>query len=510
MRWSLLPYHTHPPEAFTGYINASCLHDDAPKTLDGVFKYSCSGQDHAVQVAGWGESPAGTRFWVARNSWGTYYADNGWMRIKRDGEDGWKLGSEYPCKWATPRLIEAPTWPPPPRPPPSPPPPPPAAGSLKWRFKMGGGAPSGGLPCVGPPHHTDSSAAPSADGETVFVGWEGGSLYAVGAESGKGKWAFKTGGAVRSSPALSPDQGTVFVGSEDGNLYAIDAATSERRWALKTGSSVESSPKLSTDGRTVFVVSDNGNLYAVDAASGAIKWVLKIQCGVFLQCFSPAISVDGATVFFGSSGNSATSGLTVSNLTAVDAENGTKKWSFGPISVILSASPVLSADGSTVFILGGPYSIYTPGGLYAVNANSGTKKWAIDCGTKQWAFDFSSSLASSADGKTVFVGNGDKMHAINAATGEEKWAFDLHGLSSNTWIISSPTLSADGSTLFFGSASSVTDAAHGNLTAIDVTSGAQKWTFMSEELICSSPAISTDELTVFFGGDKGSLYAVHV
>ena len=62
----------------------------------------------------------------------------------------------------------------------------------------------------------------------------------------------------------------------------------------------------------------------------------------------------------------------------------------------------------------------------------------------------------------------------------------------------------------FASASSVTDAAHGNLTAIDVTSGAQKWTFMSEESICSSPAISTDELTVFFGGDKGSLYAVHV
>jgi len=257
----------------------------------------------------------------------------------------------------------------------------------------------------------------------------------------------------------------------------------------------------------VFVVSDNGNLYAVDAASGAIKWVLKIHCGVFLQCLSPAISVDGATVFFGSSGNSATSGLTVSNLTAVDAENGTKKWSFGPISVILSASPVLSADGSTVFIRGGA-SMYTFGGLYAVNANSGTKKWAFDCGTKRCFFDFSSSLASSADGKTVFFGNGDQMHAINAATGEEKWAFDLK--ASNTWIISSPTLSADGSTLFFGSASSVTDAAHGNLTAIDVTSGAQKWTFMSEELICSSPAISTDELTVFFGGDKGSLYAVHV
>ena len=84
-------------------INAGCIEADAEKTSDGVFKYDCTGSNHAIQVAGWGESPDGTRYWVARNSWGTYYDENGWFRVKRDGDDGYQPR----CSWATPGLKEA-------------------------------------------------------------------------------------------------------------------------------------------------------------------------------------------------------------------------------------------------------------------------------------------------------------------------------------------------------------------------------------------------------------------
>ena len=76
---------------------------DAEKTSDGGFKNDCTGSNHAIQVAGWGASPDGTRYWVARNSWGTYYDENGWFRVKRDGDDGYQPR----CSWATPGLKEA-------------------------------------------------------------------------------------------------------------------------------------------------------------------------------------------------------------------------------------------------------------------------------------------------------------------------------------------------------------------------------------------------------------------
>merc|ERR1711971_55124 len=33
--------------------------------------------DHVIELTGWGETTSGTRYWVVRNSWGTYWGDKG-------------------------------------------------------------------------------------------------------------------------------------------------------------------------------------------------------------------------------------------------------------------------------------------------------------------------------------------------------------------------------------------------------------------------------------------------
>ena len=54
--------------------------------------------DHAIQVAGWGVDN-GTAYWVIRNSWGTYWGDQGWFKLASAA--GHNLGISD-CAWATP------------------------------------------------------------------------------------------------------------------------------------------------------------------------------------------------------------------------------------------------------------------------------------------------------------------------------------------------------------------------------------------------------------------------
>ena len=86
------------------HINASCIKDyDAASP---VFDYACKGHTHAVQLAGWGIDDAGARYWVLRNSWGTYYAEHGWFRVRRDPPLNFDP-AEFGCAWATPEMSEA-------------------------------------------------------------------------------------------------------------------------------------------------------------------------------------------------------------------------------------------------------------------------------------------------------------------------------------------------------------------------------------------------------------------
>jgi cathepsin X len=56
--------------------------------------------DHAISIVGWGESAEdGTKYWIVRNQWGTWWGENGYARIIRGINN---IGIESDCAWAIP------------------------------------------------------------------------------------------------------------------------------------------------------------------------------------------------------------------------------------------------------------------------------------------------------------------------------------------------------------------------------------------------------------------------
>ncbi|KAK2994995.1 hypothetical protein RJ640_030042 [Escallonia rubra] len=59
--------------------------DDFQFYESGVYSGGCGTElDHEVTAIGYGTSKDGTKYWLLKNSWGTKWGENGYMRLKRD------------------------------------------------------------------------------------------------------------------------------------------------------------------------------------------------------------------------------------------------------------------------------------------------------------------------------------------------------------------------------------------------------------------------------------------
>ena len=129
-----------------------------------------------------------------------------------------------------------------------------ATGHLRWSYTTSL-APNAQRESEGP----IVESSPAVAGGIVYVGSDGGYVYALDAGNGHLDWSYATGNDVVSSPAVADD--TVYVGGEDDNVYALDAATGHLIWSYATGNFAVSSPAVA--GGIAYIGGDDGKLYAL-------------------------------------------------------------------------------------------------------------------------------------------------------------------------------------------------------------------------------------------------------
>lgn len=58
-------------QAFEDY-DGGVFHDDGSEPIGG----------HELALVGWGVTEEGTNYWIGRNSWGTYWGEEGFFKIE--------------------------------------------------------------------------------------------------------------------------------------------------------------------------------------------------------------------------------------------------------------------------------------------------------------------------------------------------------------------------------------------------------------------------------------------
>ena len=219
-------------------------------------------------------------------------------------------------------------------------------GTLKWRYKTGGGV--------------ESSPAIAEDG-TIYVGSDDAKLYAFYPDGTK-KWSLTIGDAwVYVSPVIDED-GIIYVASVGrGNICAV-YSNGTKKWDTKLGGMVYCSPALDENG-TVYIGSNDGYMYALYCINGSIKW--KYKTGGKIGS-APAINNE-EIIYFGSNDG---------YLYALNP-NGTRKWRRDVGDLIIS-SPSFTDEGNIII---GCYDGY----IYSFKSNNGVENWRFKVGSEVFA-----------------------------------------------------------------------------------------------------------------------------
>lgn len=157
---------------------------------------------------------------------------------------------------------------------------------------------------VGPTSMTPSQSPPSGNGIRMFTYEQPANCY-----TGTGSivvpcptWFTDLDGSASTSPVIGPDEQTLYVGTNAGTVYALDAATGAVQWSAAVGAAVNASPALA--GSNLFVPTGDGDLVALaadgcGAATCEPLWTAPAGNNLMVQ---PAVA--GGVVFTGATDGS--------------------------------------------------------------------------------------------------------------------------------------------------------------------------------------------------------------
>jgi hypothetical protein len=313
--------------------------------------------------------------------------------------------------------------------------------------------------------------------------------------------------AYESAPAIVG--GVVYAADRSGALRAIDIKTGHRLWTYRSDGGFSAGPAV-VDG-AVYIGDEDGVFHAVDAKTGQKRWTFDAGSGIHSSAnFYKGKLVfgdDGADIYCLSA-----DGKKLWDAKAGDRVNGSPAIGAAPEgqspSVFVSGcdSELRSIDIDTgkeryaremgALCPGSPavlpdrIVIGTDGGkIVCVAADGKSQLWAFE-GVKNQAMVYSSPAVS--DGIVVAGARDRIVYALDLATGAKKWTFSTSGD-----VDSSPVIS-DGR-VYIGSKDK-------HLYVLDLKTGNKLWDFTASRQITGTPAIAGGVVVV--GDTSGSLYCL--
>ncbi|MGH3250114.1 MAG: PQQ-binding-like beta-propeller repeat protein [Trebonia sp.] len=296
-----------------------------------------------------------------------------------------------------------------------------------------------------------TGAALSANGETLYIGSDDGTVYRLDAATGRQVSTFPADGAVSGVAVAGPtllvgsadrkvhafliDNGgltwtsaaagaaiagaptwggnVVYAGSEDGYLYALDLNSGQRIWRTLTGGTPL--PSQPTGTGVVWAGSQDGTMYVLDAGTGTAgtgKVVDKVAVGGPVG--SAPLTVSGQA--YAGTSKGVLYKLFYEDFTS-SIEVNLKFRADGAIT----GTPVPATSGDIVF------AATTGGTVYAVQPGSAL---ANQSGMQLWSLPVGGPVRSglALDNDTVYAGSDDEhLYAIDLSTGKVRWTYKAGG-----------------------------------------------------------------------------------
>lgn len=422
-----------------------------------------------------------------------------------------------------------------------------AGGGQRWSSAYLAGSPA-----------YSSAIAVTPDSGTVLVSgstaWGASgrmATLAYDAATGESVWTASTDtsdeGFAAKAMVLSPDAQTVYVtgigtcpdcpyeGERQYVTAAYDVETGERLWwnRLRADSGSPMSIAASPDGERVFVAGshDSGmgrQLVAYEAVTGDQLWEEQRDGTAVRDSSGLAVSPDGETVYWAGSDPSAIDDLcwiggAGMRLAAIDADDGTERWSTGhrvapEYRCGETTALAMSPDGSQVVLVGygGDKAGTFDARLVSVEASTGAVEWTRHEAGASVISGASMDLVFSPDGSGLYLltsacetdtcaGRPLLVVGYGAADGERSWMTPYD--SGATHFPSDLAVSPDGATLYAAAQASLPcdtgcDRARiqGPVVALETASGEVRWASPNDENGVEALAVSPDGSSVYYAG----------
>lgn len=273
-------------------------------------------------------------------------------------------------------------------------------------------------------------------GQLVAGDFKYGKLYAISQDNGRQEWEVELGERIVGGAAAA--NGGFIVGDNEGQVYLVQDRNADP--LLEANKSIWAIPLVDMDNGRVYVACMNHFLYAVDLETGAQIWAFEADGAI---AGAPALR-DGVLYF----------GTLASTLYAIDAETSAEQWTF-ETQGWLWGEPLVHQDAI--------YFGDMAGKLYALDANDGRELWTFEA-------EGGIRVRPLVADDLIYFGTRDKkVYAVRVDDGGKAWSQSVGGA-----VYSQPVISGNKLLLALHNAEV-------KLTALDIESGAELWSYPQEE-----------------------------